>query len=473
MLTDFSRVASACMMVPQLREKWLPPRRLSRLLGSIATALVVMMLPISSGRADGPAENEHVDLRQRTEWLIDGLDAETRSQRAQAEKALLELGPPILALLPPPDSLPNATLREAVRRIRVRLERQKAVDSIEPSRVTIENDLSLADLFSAIQEQTGNPIDVSKLPRDRLRETISVRYRRQTFWSVVDDVADRAELRYEFGNGELAFAALEENAEPREAAASRGGAFRVALDSVEVRPLLGDDARQLLRVRIGVAAEPRLRPLFVKFAVADIVAQNGDGQHLEPYNPAAKYELPLGEEGRRVKMQAEFLIPSERRLTRVDLWGRLMLTTAAGQEHIEFADVARAQGTARRRGGVTVRLQRAAIEPNSAGGQSARIRVAVAYDTGGPAFESHRTWIFHNRAFVEDAEGRKIEPDDFRTGLQADGGVAVEYNFGQLNRGGHAYRFVYVAPTLIIGVPLEFTFTNVPVSQTTQQGTQR
>ena len=54
---------------------------------------------------------------------------------------------------------------------------------------------------------------------------------------------------------------------------------------------------------------------------------------------------------------------------------------------------------------------------------------------------------------------------DFGTLLQADGAVAVEYGFGPLTEAVDRYQFIYVAPTLIINVPIRFDFTTVPVSQ--------
>ena len=54
------------------------------------------------------------------------------------------------------------------------------------------------------------------------------------------------------------------------------------------------------------------------------------------------------------------------------------------------------------------------------------VQIAVSYETGGPAFESHRTWIYHNRVYLETKTGTRIERSkSFTTELQADGGVAV------------------------------------------------
>ena len=54
-----------------------------------------------------------VEVRQ----LLVELSAATREQRSLAEKRLLELGPRVLPLLPAPELLPSASVREAVRRV--------------------------------------------------------------------------------------------------------------------------------------------------------------------------------------------------------------------------------------------------------------------------------------------------------------------------------------------------------------------
>ena len=51
--------------------------------------------------------------------------------------------------------------------------------------------------------------------------------------------------------------------------------------------------------------------------------------------------------------------------------------------------------------------------------------MSIAYDAGGPEFESHRTWIYHNEVYLEAPDGQRFPVNDgFDTTAQADGGVA-------------------------------------------------
>ena len=96
-------------------------------------------------------------------------------------------------------------------------------------------------------------------------------------------------------------------------------------------------------------------------------------------------------------------------------------------------------------------------------GQSARLRVTVSYDTGGPAFESHRTWVYHNAAWIE-ADKERLPLTDFDALLQTDGSVQLEYRFSGLPR-NKKLRFVYEAPTLLLDVPFDLAFEKVAVQK--------
>lgn len=147
----------------------------------------------------------------------------------------------------------------------------------------------------------------------------------------------------------------------------------------------------------------------------------------------------------------------------------MQCTTAAGHESIRFTDLeklrsARGGSIARRRGGVTVTLQHMRLTPTSPRKQEARIQVAVTYDSGGPAFESHRSWILHNEVYLENSDGTRTPLNGGSdTTQQGDGSVGIEYRFVDLPDPLPGYAFVYVAPTLIVDVPIEFEIQSVAI----------
>lgn len=403
------------------------------------------------------------------EEQIQRLDADTLRDRAGAEKALLAAGPEVLPFLPPPELLPSVAVRQAVRRIRLRLEEAKARKSVKASTVTIRGTFPLEDLLKKITEQTGNPIESGELPQEMLAQEVPFEADELAFWDALARIGSTAGFQIQPAKspGAATSAVRLTSAEPESKTIRQttDGAFLIQADKSKLRPRFGVEDQQLLRVPIRIAAEPRLRPLFLKIKGEDFTARTKNEGELTPFNPEASLELPLGEGGNETAFPTDFLVPKPFKEPGIELTGKATLTVAAGSEEIAFTNLPKARGTARRRGGVTVTLNEVDFraEEENPNRQTAKIRVTVNYDTGGPAFESHRTWIFHNRVYLEDSQGKRIERNsNFHTALQTDGGVIVEYNFDDLAGDPAKYQFVYVAPTLIINVPVEFQFEKLP-----------
>ena len=147
---------------------------------------------------------------------------------------------------------------------------------------------------------------------------------------------------------------------------------------------------------------------------------------------------------------------------------------AAGPERFLFDDLASLRRETHKYGSATVTLQN--VEMPSAGEKpgNARIELTLVYDRGGPAFESYRTWMYRNEAYLEAKNGRRLNPRPLvSTRRQGDGSVSVEYNFADIQGSPRDYRFVYVAPTLITPLPVEFRFQNVPLARAVVEGMKR
>jgi hypothetical protein len=424
------------------------------------------------------------DLEQQIRSLLKDLAGDTRAQRREAERQLLALGPQALPYLPAPELLPSNSVREMVRRIRLQLERTAAVDSVRPSPVTLDGALSLRDALAAMTRQTGNLVDGHSLPADVLQQNVGLKFNAIPFWQALDEVKSRLHLRYEYDLGLRGLAILPSNIENRpveqglgKSVTSYSGAFRVeAPPATRIQPgqnrekklpssLRGD----LLRVTLLVRPEPRLRPLFLQFAAREITVRSQDGMDLTPLTPEANVELALGETTGQSRVQMDYVVPPSTKVSSIDVQGKLICTTAAGNEVIRFTDLTKlADGRdlniARRRGGVTVALNRVGVSPATNGTSELRIRIAVSYDTGGPAFETHRTWMLHNEVYLEDSAGMRLPLNGgSETTQQGTEGLGITYRFVGLPDPLPEYTFVYVAPTLIVDVPIEFQLKSVRV----------
>lgn len=405
--------------------------------------------------------------------LIRQLDANTRAERLAAENRLLELGPAVLPLLPPPELLPSAAVRDSVTRIRVTLEQRLARESVQPSRITLTMTASIAEQLQSLAHDSGNKIivdDLNTVDRARRMETS---LQETPFWQALDDFCSAAGLRYQLDErvSAIRIQSLSGSTAAKEAAVANAGTFRVAALDPHIRAVAGSD-RHLLRVPLRIMAEPRLQPLFLQFAVAEMIAGTSRGGRLPPFSPDAKYELPLTEKGRRAAaVDIDFLLPSETTTDRITLNGKLTVTTAAGSEAIVFSNLRQAAkqknvAIARRRGGVTVTLERVSYSVNKQNQSEVVVRITVAYDRGGPAFESHRSWLLHNDVFLSRGNER-ILPQDFETTLQENGQVGIQYRFIGGNTSAAATApdetFTYVAPTLLIDVPVAFELKDIRV----------
>ena len=93
-------------------------------------------------------------------------------------------------MLPPPDLLESASVRVAIRRVRVRLEHDAAELSLRPSTITLSGDLSIKQLVEEIEKQSGNSISTSRLSPTQLDQPNTVNLEDTTFWSAISDLEE-------------------------------------------------------------------------------------------------------------------------------------------------------------------------------------------------------------------------------------------------------------------------------------------
>jgi hypothetical protein len=411
---------------------------------------------------------------QQVSALLKQLDAKSRQQRLAAEAELLKLGPAILDSLPPQDLLPNVSVREAVRRLRTQLERTAAEQSIRASHVTLAGERTLRELIAAISEQTGNNVVCAATDRqptepDLFEQKLTVDWENEPFWDAIIQI-EAADFRAKFLPDEqsltLSLAASNSRAIARQ---TQQQAFRLEALPVEQRQIDGTD-NVLIRVPLRILCEPRLRPLFLRCSMSDWSLTAGT-ERLSPFSPGSRVEIPLGDGGREARLELSFLASSAASVSRnLALRGRLTLLTAGLEREITFPMLAEAEGLTRRRGGVTVTVNKAQLSRSNSGNHSARVSTQIGYDSEAKAFESHQTWIFHNRVFLRDPKGNEYPANDgFSTLFQGDGSVGVEYRFSQLPSSPAKWQFTYVAPTLLIDVPLDVQIDGIPVAGDSKQ----
>jgi hypothetical protein len=406
------------------------------------------------------------DLRLQVRAEIERLSSPVRSTRTAAEQALLAFGIDVLPLLPSPDLLTSPSGRQAVRRIRVRLEHDVAEQSVQPTRVSLAGDFTTAQLAKQIEKQTGNAISLQHLSRARLSESTSVSLRDVSFWEAIQTVeADDLSVAFEKETG--LFALRPGAAEMPESVSIIDRAFRIDASALTPRAVGDDDDEGLLlSSQLRVLCEPRLRPLFLKYQTSDFELATSDSKtFIEPFNSGASIEVPLGNGGREATLSLSFPA-SDAAAVSASLHGKVNLLVAASEQPISFRELGRSKRVSRRRGGVTVTVDDVDFEGPRPKDYYARIQLRVNYDLGANAFESHQTWVFHNRVYLVDPDGKQHGPNGgFTTLYQGDGSVGVEYRFDDLATDPSNWEFVYVAPTLLINVEIPINLRNIPIAK--------
>jgi hypothetical protein len=468
------------------------PGRERRLGGSLArlalplTSLALsVMFCFACCVADGVRADDRLpaasQIASEVKRLVGLLDADARSARLKARDALLALGPAVLPHLPEETAITSAAAREAIHEIRLRLERESALASLGPSRVTLRGTFPLGSLLAQVTSQTGNAFETSGLDASLLAREFPVDFRARPFWSACDQVTHAAIEYGALSERRLRLVRESKASADRSLAVADKGAFRVAVDAARIHPSLASRTGYALRMNWSLRAEPRLRPLYATITGSDlrlgrsegIVARpEGASAALRPISPAARLELSMNEGQDALRLDSDFESLAAEAPTRVDFSGSFAVEMAAGPERFVFDHLVDPNHPPKRVGSVTVRLGRvefpAEDKPNEA-----RVEISLVYDERGPAFESYRTWMYRNEVWLDSKDGRRIRPRPLvATRRQDDGAVVVEYNFAGVAGTLADYRLVYVAPTLITQTPVQFQLRNIPVTRADHPGAQ-
>lgn len=416
----------------------------------------VIKTPIHA-RADEPTE-----LAQAVQRALLELNATTLVERQAAERRLIELGPKVLPHLPALDLVTAVSAKQAIKRVRQQLEVTAAKQSIVSSQLTLDGRFTVNELTTEFQQQSRNQI---RLPAQnapttpKMFPTVRVKWSQRPFWEAVQDL-ETQQLSIDFNSQRSAYEwATRLPTTPRDATQVLG-AFRISAAPLEARRP-NDDGTHLLNAQLTIAAEPRLRPLILRYRAADF-ALGADGS-IPPFDPDARIELPLSDGGRISQFSIPFL--SRGKLPEsVPLKGQVKLVVAAGEEPIEFKEFGRSAGVSRRHGGVTVTLTQVRFKRQDNARFGAEVRLQISYDSAQHAFESHQLWVFHNHVYLKNAQGEPLaHTGGAETLFQQNGVVGVEYRFEDLPDAARLWSCTYVAPTLLIEVPLEFKLPPIPL----------
>ncbi|MEX0818876.1 MAG: hypothetical protein WD070_04765 [Pirellulaceae bacterium] len=394
------------------------------------------------------------DLKAEVIRLVRQLDDDQRSQRESAEKAIIGLGPEALNLLPTITPRTPAEVKERLGRIRKTLETASAASIAEPSLVTLEGEMPLAEALQAMEQQTGNRVT----GYERRGGKVNVSFDKTPYWQALDEVLDQAGLNInEFGGetGALVLTARPENELSRATTGVYSGVFRLAALRLEARRDLRNPAVNGLRVALGVAWEPRVAPIALRQPMSEITASDDRGEMLSvsgnqgALNASAELGMSAIEFG--IPLQ----LPSRESKRIGVLKGRFTALVPGRVESFEFSDIADARDVEQERAGVVVTFER--LRKNV---DLYEVRMALRFDDAANALESHRGWVYRNEAFLTDSDGKRLENVGLQATRQGTNEVGVAYLF-DLPNGSERYTFTYKTPALMLQLPVEYELKDI------------
>jgi len=382
--------------------------------------------------------------------------------RQAAEQGLVELGSPILELLPVPVRDTSAEVKVRLERIRKTLEAAASEAAAQPSRVTLRGPLPLSAALAELQQQTGNRIvdfrrRFGQQPAD---PSLTLDLDRMPFWPALDAVLDQAALTiYNFSgeSGALAVVGRDPDEQSRAAQAVYQGLFRIEVLRVQAIRELRNPANDSLRLTLELSWEPRVSPILLRIPLADLRATDETGAPLAVGSQRASLEVPIESTIPAAEVQVPLELPDRRTDKIASFRGRLAALLPGRVETFEFRQLADAKKVEQTRAGVSVILDQ--VRKNV---DVDEVRLRVRFDQARNALESHRNWIYNNEAYFIDPSGQRFEHAGMQAFRQADNEVGVAYLSDR--EGGLAdCTFVYRTPTLLILVPVEFELQDIPL----------
>lgn len=417
---------------------------------------------IMGGLLLAPLESvETGQLRAQVQTLIDALESSQKAKRDAAEAQLVGLGHDALPLLPKLDADAPAEVRLRLNRVRNLLERAAADASVQASRLSLQVDaLPLAEVLALIQQQTGNALvdqraEFGQVPRG---ERVTLSLDKIPFWQGVDRLLDQLKLTTYPHTGEPALALVSRSEQwgSRQQGTAYSGAFRIEpVNVVSRRELREPDARQL-QVELDLSWEPRLHPIMILELNNTLRATLDTGQTLQPSDQHA-IEFNVTPQAKALEVPLTFPLPPRAATKIVRLSGEFGVLLPGQVEAFEFRDLLAKKRVEQRHAGTTVVLEN--VGKNDGLWE---VAIKVVFENAGGALESHRTWIFNNEVWLENAKGEKFPYGSLETTRQAANEVGVAYLFS-VQDDLKAYKLVYRTPTSIFRVAVPFDLKDIPL----------
>jgi hypothetical protein len=384
-------------------------------------------------------------LKAEVRKLVRQLDAAQLAPRDAAEQKLLDLGPPVLELLPEVTAATPPEPAQRLGRIRQILQQRAAESAASASLVSFKaQTMPLAKILAALTQQTGNTVTLRQA--DQAEAALTADFDKTPFWQALDRLLDQAGLTvYSFGHSDgVQLVPRGPGHAPRAGRACYVGPFRIEPVRVTTSRDLRDPAGQSLVVGIEAAWEPRLKLIGLKQRMADVTAVDENGTALPVDDKDAVSEALVPGAAVATEFDLRFALPSRQVKEIALLKGTLQAMVPGKIETFRFGDLLKAKNAEKRIAGATV-----AIDEVRKNNELWEVRVRVRFDNAGDALESHRNWVLQNDAYMEGPKGEVIPYDSSAATQRGKNEIGMTYVF-DLKAPPADLTFVYKTPGTIV-----------------------
>jgi hypothetical protein len=416
------------------------------------------------------AAAEDAELKEKVATLVQQLDDDERGQRDDAEKQLVELGlagggdagAAFLALLPKPAEDMGQELQTRLARIRGQVQTRLSRQAVAETRVTLDvKKAPLAEVLKEVEKQTGNRLlDYrEKFGQEAVEKKVTVKVDDVPFWSAMDQILDAANMATYPFSGETALALIEreQGALRRFGRAAYAGPFRIEATTISAERGLRSPEQSFLRMDLDIGWEPRLEPLAITQAAADLKVMCDDGRETPPSSEDAVFDVEAPRGSHAADATLTLQLPAREATKLSSLKGKLSALVPGRMVDLEFDDLKKAKDVEQEAGGVTVTLDR--VVKNQALWE-VHMRVRVAGSEAG--LESHQGWVFQNVTFLKNKAGEQIDHAGYETTMQTEREAGFAYFF-ETPDDISEYTWVYRTPTGIVNLPVEYELKDVPL----------
>jgi hypothetical protein len=390
--------------------------------------------PVYQEAAD---ENEdEMKLIERLDQLQLQLDSPELDQRDAAEKEILKLGLKVLDYLETPqDASSDVLLR--IGRVRSELEKIAIVKFTEATTVKLSGSFSLDDALKSISQQTGNRISVERVPEPILEQQLELDFENVEFWAALNDLLNRSSLAidpYAGEVGELRLTvdrtrvdnpALRAEVEAVRVPRSGAGVFDCSVPRVISTRDFAKPGANATQVTMLVRWEPRLQPISIDMPFESVTIADENENIL----PLARTEGVFHGSASGETKELEIYIPLQlvdRKVKKIkSLEAELIAVMPGRQETFRFRKIGHLDsGAEQKKGGATVTFEGVIKNEDLFG-----VTLTLSFDESFNALESYRAWAYDNPMYLENEEGKKLQPVTIEGLRQSNDRVTIRYYF--------------------------------------------